>query len=103
MPPPLPLLAPSAFAVGGTPAAPDTSMLPVPVIEAQISITPTPTLCPTRFAPWSAWLSYCAVLADVTAIAVPCAPPSTVTSVGVPEQVPVPLESVALVGAAVAP
>ena len=49
-------------------------------------------------------VSYCCfALSDISLKAVPCAPPSTVTSVGVPEQVAVPLASVALVGDAVAP
>jgi hypothetical protein len=41
------------------------------------------------------------MLRNITAL--PCAPPKTVTSVAVPEQVAVPLETVAVVGAAVAP
>ena len=46
---------------------------------------------------------YCVVFNVCARIAFPCAPPNTVTNVAVPEQVAVPLVSVAEVGAAVAP
>src|SRR5580698_1837461 len=52
-PPPPPELAPSEFAFGGLPGAPDASIVPVPVIDAHIRVTLAPpfTAAPPEFAP----------------------------------------------------